>query len=315
VESRPEPKREGLEVHDRPDLVEVPCKERDLYLMKVAAEDAPGLWKIGRGTDPQERAKERDAEIVRTHKRAWKHEVVVIFRDAGEMECLLHAEFSTVRYSEKGFREYFLGDETFPALFRDAVQRLVSVQLERQFQKRRRAEVVLEDADLKRRRAVLDLRRMEVEIFKDETHAGQERSDMIAESKRKEAEALLLVARAESEATLIRARADADAARIRSVADLPEEAPPSEAPPSEAADPKDAAAWAERNLRPAKDRTEAVKFAEVKRVFGERAAIGPREACERLRAAGLESVCASVNGHTMHLAARDRVALAWSAAP
>jgi KilA-N domain len=33
------------------------------------------------------------------------------------------------------------------------------------------------------------------------------------------------------------------------------------------------------------------------------------------RGSWLESVCASVNGHTMHLAARDRVALAWSAAP
>lgn len=165
-------------VHDRPESVDVPSKDRDLYLMAVTREEDSGLWKIGRGTNPQERAKEREHEVLRQHNMRWRHDVAVIYRDAGDMESLALDAFKTCRYDKKGFREYFVGDTTFPILFQTAVERLVAVQLERQFQRKRQAESALKSEDVRRRREEMELRRDELALRKQELQLRREELEL-----------------------------------------------------------------------------------------------------------------------------------------
>jgi hypothetical protein len=194
--------------------------QRDAYVMRVldASADSP-FWKIGRSDDPLTRAVQLDSQV-RRDGLGWRHEVDTIFRHGGVMESMLHREFQGSRVENT--KEYFRGGQDFPNMVARAMTALLPMQLELQFQDRRKNDIrrgLEEDPTLKRRRIELELARDELSLKRDQAKfdadSAKADADARVASAKADADVRVATAKADAEVMLIIAKADAEAVRIR----------------------------------------------------------------------------------------------------
>ena len=186
--------------------------QRDAYVMRVVDESVGSLfWKIGRSDDPLARAVQLDYQV-RREGVGWRHEVDTIFRHGGVMESLLHRKFQDSRVENT--KEYFRGSADFSSKVAQAMVELLPMQLELQFQDRRKSETrggPDDDPAFKRRRIELELARDELSLKRDQ---AQFDSDARVASAKAEADVRVASAKADADVRVASAKADADAREI-----------------------------------------------------------------------------------------------------
>ena len=144
----------------------------DLYLM--CASDPSGhlvAWKVGRSTNPMQRAQNLDGDMRRAYGRNWVHGVVDIVRGAGCLESLVHRKLSDL--AMEGPREYFHDAEDFRDRFLEHCRQAASLWSEHK--KRGRDDSPEDEHDLAMKR-----RREEIKLSHEEL-AAQEKAFLLHE--------------------------------------------------------------------------------------------------------------------------------------
>jgi len=164
-------------IHEKPEGLDAPAKQADLYIMHVAS--TPPALKIGRSDDPLQRGadltalkqglvlEEGTSSAIQSHPEKQplpsknllgRHTVQVIFRGCGMMERRIQSEFAAIKV--EGTLEYFhLGLQDMIAQIVATILRIVPEAIEKQRKEKRDAAIICqsgEDAEeeraLKRRR-------------------------------------------------------------------------------------------------------------------------------------------------------------------
>jgi len=231
-------------IHEKPEGLDAPAKQADLYIMHVAS--APPALKIGRSDDPLQRGADLTAakqglilgegasSAIQSHPERpplpqknllGRHTVQVIFRGCGMLERRIQGEFAAIKID--GTLEYFnIGLQDTISQMVAAILRIVPEAIEKQRKEKRDAaaicqssEDVEEERALKRRRHEIELAALDdqAELDRQSRRATAEQQAEFDRQLRKakiDIELAALAHKAKLEHQLREARAAADLAKL-----------------------------------------------------------------------------------------------------